>query len=387
MEHRNPTFLTNLVGVTSALEFMTKSYGTRLQLFRATQGKDTIPNEDDIFELLYSTEFPTTNVDLADGQEALPKSSYCIDNRVDINKVMQLHASGATIILRAAHRWSSKLAIACDMIEYDFGYRTQANVYLTPAGKKSTPPHWDTHDLFIYQISGKKRWDLFECTYHYPLTDQRFSADIFPVVGPTTSLTLACGDVLYLPRGCVHEPKAEEFSIHVSFGLHIGRKVELLQCLVDQVARQRTVLRNEVRLPVGLASDVTVDNLASEISELLHLLDDATLWRAAASDFVGRKIKTHSPSQTASSVPRTQGQRYQLAPFTYVYSQLQDEGVRLIWKGGDLVWGNSESGLVGKILSGKAFCVEELVDDPVLRPAFDRLCQDLCLSGLLVGIG
>src|SRR5262245_62100799 len=87
----------------------------------------------DLDRLVTSVRIPANNLNLAQGDTALPFSSYSIDNSfVDKSRVLTLHQQGATIILRSVEQWSPALNRVRIMAEEFFGVEAQVNVYLTP---------------------------------------------------------------------------------------------------------------------------------------------------------------------------------------------------------------------------------------------------------------
>jgi ribosomal protein L16 Arg81 hydroxylase len=50
------------------------------------------------------------------------------------------------------------------------------------------------------------------------------------------SATLEAGDVLYLPRGCSHVPRADSFSLHLIVGIHTLTLREFLLALMSHTA-------------------------------------------------------------------------------------------------------------------------------------------------------
>jgi bifunctional lysine-specific demethylase and histidyl-hydroxylase NO66 len=86
-------------------------------------------------------------------------------------------------------------------------------------------PHYDDVDVFILQVSGRKRWRAYA-----PLPESalpRFSSRDF--VESQDDLgkaildgVLAPGDILYLPRGTIHQAESlqSEHSLHLTLSSH-----------------------------------------------------------------------------------------------------------------------------------------------------------------------
>lgn len=190
-------------------------------------------------EIVTSIRIPPTNLNLAKDNLPLPLEDYCIGNSyVDKSQVLEHHRNGATIILRSIEQWSSCFARLREAIENLFGCECQVNLYFTPASQKSTPPHWDTHDLIILQLVGQKMWRLFETDRTLPLADERFRTGIDVVGSKTQEILVSQGDTMYLPRGIVHEPVASSYSVHASIGVHTVRWVEMVEVMLQLLSRQ-----------------------------------------------------------------------------------------------------------------------------------------------------
>jgi hypothetical protein len=143
-----------------------------------------------------------------------------IDDLVDTGRLLDLFASGATIVLQSLHRWWPPAARFCRDLELALGHAVQANAYLTPAGAAGLAPHHDTHDVFVLQVAGTKHWVVRRPAVDDPLPRQRsdhaaaahqpvlFEADLTP------------GDALYLPRGVIHSAAAQQgVSLHLTIGV------------------------------------------------------------------------------------------------------------------------------------------------------------------------
>jgi len=106
----------------------------------------------------------------------------------------------------------------CAKLEELFGCLVGANCYLTPAGTQGLAPHYDDVDVFIMQLEGSKVWRLYECV-DGPLP-REYSRDYqqHEIGNPILAVTLEPGDVMYFPRGFIHQAIAvgDTFSHHVT---------------------------------------------------------------------------------------------------------------------------------------------------------------------------
>ena len=152
-----------------------------------------------------------------------------------VDRVAQEHAAGATIVLQALHLHWRPAALYCRELEARLGCPAQANAYCTPASAQGFAVHHDTHDVFVLQVTGHKRWKLYEPVRELPLRNQRWSPDLDAVGEPIADITLQAGDTLYLPRGWPHEATAADVdSLHVTVGLPPPTRMDALRAALDE---------------------------------------------------------------------------------------------------------------------------------------------------------
>ena len=117
-------------------------------------------------------------------------------------------------------RFGDELHVLNAGFEYVFGTLAGASAYLTPARAQGLAPHHDDVEVFILQTEGSKLWRLWAGPLSLPET---YSADIPRQELPDNhaEVLLQCGDVLYLPRGTIHEAVSQEgFSTHVTISVY-----------------------------------------------------------------------------------------------------------------------------------------------------------------------
>lgn len=142
---------------------------------------------------------------------------------VDPDALAAQYADGATLVLNALHRLHPPVARFCRELAADLGHPTQCNAYLTPGGQhQGFDFHHDTHDVFVLQISGRKRWIVHEPVVRLPLPSQtQAGAHLVPAGAvPLLDVELEAGDCLYLPRGYVHAALTTDVdSVHLTVGV------------------------------------------------------------------------------------------------------------------------------------------------------------------------
>ncbi|WP_428097550.1 JmjC domain-containing protein [Candidatus Rariloculus sp.] len=112
---------------------------------------------------------------------------------------------GATLVIN----WLEQHSVAAKRLCLEVGSfadtRTSSNAYLSFAGDGTFGQHWDTHDVFVIQLIGRKRWRIYPPTFPLPLTYQTndTSGHTCPTE-PALEVILEEGDVFYIPRGWWH---------------------------------------------------------------------------------------------------------------------------------------------------------------------------------------
>lgn len=182
-----------------------------------------------------------------------------------VDRVAEEHAAGATIVLQALHLHWHPAAVYCRGLEIALGCPVQANAYCTPAAAQGFAVHHDTHDVFVLQVSGHKRWRIYEPVVELPLKDQRWSSDAAAGIGePLHDITLRAGDTLYLPRGWPHEAAAADAdSLHITVGLHPPTRLDAVRAALAECGEDvefRRALDASGELPAAL-----VERLASRL--------------------------------------------------------------------------------------------------------------------------
>ncbi|MGW0455694.1 cupin domain-containing protein [Gordonia sputi] len=175
-------------------------------------------------------------------------------DQVDSAKVLAQFASGATIVLQGLHRlWPPIIDFVRGMVD-DLGHPVQANAYITPPANRGFDPHYDVHDVFVLQISGRKHWRVHAPVHTDPLADQPWTDHRDAIAArshdePVIDTVLEPGDALYLPRGWLHSAEAlGHTSIHLTVGVSAVTAFDLVRAVVDQLG---TVESLRTALPMG----------------------------------------------------------------------------------------------------------------------------------------
>jgi bifunctional lysine-specific demethylase and histidyl-hydroxylase NO66 len=173
-----------------------------------------------------------------------------------VGRVLAEFQAGATIVLQGLHLNRLPVARWCRSLEALLGHPVQANAYWTPRDSQGLPVHHDTHDVFVLQLDGSKRWLVYEPVLELPLRDQRYSPDLGAPGEVVLDVTLCSGDTLYLPRGWLHEAlTSDEDSLHLTVGVNVRTWLDALRTVLAQCGDD-TELRRAVPADGSGAAEV-----------------------------------------------------------------------------------------------------------------------------------
>ncbi|MFI7607697.1 cupin domain-containing protein [Micromonospora sp. NPDC049366] len=212
-----------------------------------------------------------------------------IGDQVLDERVLEQYAGGATLVLQGLHRlWPALIDFTRDL-SLALAQPLQVNAYLTPPGNQGFATHYDTHDVFVLQVDGRKHWRIHPPVLPDPLERQPWGGRADEVAataqGPAAlDVVLAPGDALYLPRGWLHSAQAQESSsLHLTVGVRALTRYALVEELLALAAEDP---RLRASLPFG--TDVAdPDAIEPELTETVEALR-AWLLRADPAAVAGR---------------------------------------------------------------------------------------------------
>ena len=227
-----------------------------------------------------------------DGGE-LPSSGYTKSGRlgsrpltdlVDPGKVYGQFAGGATIVLQGLHRYWLPLTRLCRDLERSLTHPTQVNAYVTPPSSRGLGLHADEHDVFVLQVHGRKRWEVYRPG---PDNDPKDPGERL------LDVVLEPGDCLYVPAGFPHAVWTEQSaSAHLTVGVLSSTWREVLDDAVRRVLDEPAFA---APLPPGYADQPSaivgaVADRLGELQQRLGKLDPGEMAEAA-----GRRFRSSRP--------------------------------------------------------------------------------------------
>jgi hypothetical protein len=204
-------------------------------------------------------------------------------------KIFRHYYNGATIIINAAEKMIPGLTEACSAVERETRWLLQANVYITPPNSQGFSMHYDDHDIFTLQIKGPKKWRLYNTGEELPTFKKPFTKEPELV----SEIELHSGDLLYMPRGLVHEAFTTAAStIHVNFSCKGLYGFHLLETLA-KLAEEGDVFFRKM-IPHGFSSEEAISHYKSlftdKLSALLEKYGVETLLQRQQEKFTARQI-------------------------------------------------------------------------------------------------
>jgi ribosomal protein L16 Arg81 hydroxylase len=210
-----------------------------------------------------------------------PPQAYCDDVKMgqvtfigvpNLKKLSAEYAKGATIALTSLDRHWKPLSDLCLTLEEQLDHGVKTNIYLTAAHTTGFPPHYDTHDILVLQIAGRKLWRIHEPTVRLPDVSQPCEPMSFSPGPRLTEVELRAGDLLYLPRGYGHAATtSDSHSAHVTVGIHVYTWAGVLKEAEPSYVRVEEFRKS---LPPGFASRI---ELRPAIKEQLRRMAPARL--------------------------------------------------------------------------------------------------------------
>jgi hypothetical protein len=264
------------------------------------------------------------------------------------------------------HLRSENIASVCKVLQTTFHHGVNANLYLTPAGSQGFGPHFDDHDVFVLQLEGTKTWRLYdERPVDLPVAGTsklRFREVV--ATNPKEVLSLGSGDMLYIPRGQVHEAFSNDsFSLHLTIGFEVVRLVDLLVKALHQLADRNVELRRAV--PTGTVHSEEV--IIAEVQHVLSSLDIGTEVPRAIREICRHQDKYlhpapdgHFMSLNALARVDVNTEVVRRSPFVQLHKSAED--IALEFEGKTVPGPVSLEPLFLYIANHRQFCVRHLPD-------------------------
>jgi hypothetical protein len=212
------------------------------------------------------------------GKPAVPRLRHA--------ELTQQLSAGATLVLDAVDELHQPLTELAEGLELFFHERVQINAYAGWRTSHGFDLHWDDHDVFILQVTGRKRWSIHGMTRPYPIAGD--SKKDKPDGEPLWEKTLQDGDLLYIPRGFWHVAlPLNEPTLHLTVGVHNRTGMDLLRWATERMRGSEVFRKDLPRFATNEAraahlSELREEFLAEWSDDVLNRYFNAMDARAAA---------------------------------------------------------------------------------------------------------
>jgi ribosomal protein L16 Arg81 hydroxylase len=225
--------------------------------------------------------------------------------RLNPGGLVALLAQGATMIMDGMQEVAPAIFDLTASFEQALSCTCAANLYAGWRTQRGFNVHWDAHEVFVLQLGGRKRWQVFAPTRTDPLADDIETAQP-PKAPPIWEGILGDGDVLYLPRGFWHVAyPLDEPSLHMTWSAHTFTGVEFLQWWIRTLRRHPEARTSLTRLKDPQARKA----YAAKLAEFLT--------RSAQDDPLDQFLRTqHGVRRPRPRIRLPQGPVEQNAPLT-----------------------------------------------------------------------
>jgi len=197
--------------------------------------------------------------------------------RIVVPSLFKQLRGGATLIVDAIDEAYAPVGKVAEFLEKLLREYVQVNAYIGWGETKGFDLHWDDHDVIVFQITGRKAWQIYKPTRLYPMyRDIEPNLDA-PKDEPVWNGTLCAGDLLYIPRGWWHvATPLNDATVHLTFGIVKRSGVDLISWMADQL-RSRPVCR----MDLPRFADPTVQSAHLELikNEFVSMWDGDLLHR------------------------------------------------------------------------------------------------------------
>lgn len=278
---------------------------------------------DDLLKILTDNDVLRRDLRVIHKSNVVPFEEFSDNGVANAKHINSLVLDKATFVYRYFERFDKDVNTKVEQLEDKLNNRllstVRANCYYTPAHSTGFRPHWDSHDIIVYQAAGSKRWSLWNSPVELPNKYQNFS-DYSYTPTEENQLVLNAGDVLFLPRGCIHSAATSDSdSIHYSFGV---RAVDFGDVLL-KLTKQLTYADTRFRKTVDLRSLQSIEVIKQNFAELVQNERYMPLLSLATRELVGKR-KSSPKNRTNESVISKDSQLKRTGVKAHIVKEQQD---------------------------------------------------------------
>lgn len=212
------------------------------------------------------------------------------EQRLKAPEMTNLLAEGATLIVDEMDDLDPAVREIAVGLERIFRIRIQVNMYAGWRTNNGFDLHFDDHDTMILQVSGRKKWQIFNPTRLHPFKKDAEEA-VKPTEPPIWKGVFEPGGLFYIPRGWWHIAfPMDEPCLHLTVGFSNPTGVSLVHWLADQL-KVATVARKD------LPHVASPEEQSAFLNELWGVIQEA--WKP-------NLVESYMSSLDGRALPRTE---------------------------------------------------------------------------------
>lgn len=168
--------------------------------------------------------------------------------QLNAGKLAACLSDGATLVLDCVEELAPKVRALAVSFREALHAGNYVNLYAGWHSQNGLDLHWDSQEIMVLQVAGRKRWQVFAPTRVNPLSDDS-KLPPRPAAPPVWDGMLEDGDMLYIPRGWWHVAfPVGEPSLHLTVATIPPHGFDLLLWLVGRLRKHETVRADLPRL-------------------------------------------------------------------------------------------------------------------------------------------
>jgi hypothetical protein len=306
------------------------------------------------------------------------------DATVDKERLFERFYDGYTIVLMEYEQHSAAMLRLRHDVERAFQSPARTHVYITPRNAQGFSPHWDPTNVFVLQFAGTKDWMIYDSPISLPTNRQLLYPGEWAPVEPTLTATLEPGDLLYVPRGFVHEARTgNAVSGHLTIEMRTLTMADLLRQMAASADADPWLRRP---LPIDYRSVASNDDFLRHVHEFFDNADLSAHIEKIRQDFAENRLPD-ATDRLADYLKLPQiGAASRLRIRSVVCQELTNGGSKAVLKFDrkTLEFPASATATLRFMLKAGEFAVSAL---PGVRRANLALCRTLVREGFLTVAG
>ena len=156
-------------------------------------------------------------------------------------------------------------------IEHRLKGRTTVNAYISCNKGGAFAAHYDTHDVLIVQVHGRKLWQLFGKAEPSSASLKPWHRSMRPPPEVSWEGELQPGEILYIPRGTWHRAAVQgDICLHLTITIINPTGLDFANWIVEQLALDDLVGQD---LPIAAGGSALANHearLKSQIADVLN---------------------------------------------------------------------------------------------------------------------